>query len=78
MVTVADSDAGAEVLSRSAEPLVEKRPSAFLLRLQESVRPHASTKGAVEMGTSTFTEVRQEAADADPHSLTYFAIGREN
>ena len=73
MDNVTDYDSGAvhETLR-----LTKRCPAAFLLRLQESVRIRAGTSPAVEMGTSTFTQIQQEAADAD-NSLSYSAIGRE-
>lgn len=64
-------------LDHSVEQFAERKPQAFLLRLQESVRTRQGASHAIEMGTSTFTEVRQEAADADPRSHSYFAIDRE-
>lgn len=64
-------------LDHSVEQFAERKPQAFLLRLQESVTTRQGASHAIEMGTSTFTEVRQEAADADPRSHSYFAIHRE-
>lgn len=50
---------------------------AFLLRFQEAIKSDDVTWPAVNMGTRTVTEVRQEAADADPGSYSYFIFERE-